>query len=73
MSCDDSCALYLALSDPANPTSKEKILTRSSWTSFRNFYYPENRYSNLTNPENNNIGSIFSKWIPLVGGQKYYF
>ena len=73
MSCDDTCSLWLSLTDPEDPAVAEKILSRSKYTSFRNFYNVDNRYTNDTTPENDEIGQTFSLWIPLVGGQKYYF
>ena len=72
MSCDDTCDLRLALSDPMNPDAVEEVIRRKSHTSYRNFYYSENRYDPLDDPLPYEIGSIFSTWIPLVGGQKYY-
>lgn len=69
MSCDDSCSLRLSLTDPSDPAAAEQILSRGSYTGFRNFYYADN---NVDDPLNENIGKIFSVWIRLVGGQKYY-
>ena len=36
-SCDDHCKLYMSLTDPMDPTSKELLMYRASWMSFRNF------------------------------------
>ena len=72
MSCDDNCNLRMSLSDPMNATAAESIISRGSYTSFRNFYFADNYYNNDTHPENEEIGKTFSVWIPLVGGQKYY-
>lgn len=72
MVCDDVCSLWLSLTDPMNPEAREKVLNRPAWTTFRNFYHTDNRYNNDTHPENGAIGWMFTKWIPMTKGQKYY-
>lgn len=72
MSCDDTCSLKLSTSDPADPAAAEEVLRRDKHTSWRNFYHPRSHYTNDTYPENSNIGSIFTLWMPLTGGVKYY-
>ena len=75
MSCDDNCSLKLSLSDPLDPSVAEVIINRGEYTSFRNFYYYDSHYDAVLDPtgaENPYIGSVFSLWIRLVGGTKYY-
>lgn len=59
----------MSLTDPTNPAAKEKLLERTHHTSFRNW---ENK-DNTVDPSNPKIGKIFSEWITLKGGHKYYF
>ena len=69
MTCDDACSLWMALTDPSDPSKIEQLLMRDSHTDFRNFY----KQDNVDDGINEEIGKRFSVWIPLVGGQKYYF
>ena len=68
MSCDDFCDFKISLSDPMNPDALEQILKRDSYTHYRDFYKQDNKYNTDDDPQNDNIGFIFSVWVPLVGG-----
>ena len=60
------------MDDPSDPAVAEEIMSRGSYTTWRNFYLPVNQYETDLLPNNTNIGSIYSLWIRLAGGQKYY-
>lgn len=63
MACDDSCSFHMSVSDPANPAALESLISRSSYTSFRNWEFTDN----------SNTGTVFSEWQSLTGGTKYYY
>jgi hypothetical protein len=71
MSCDDNCALWLNrdLADPMSPkrSKAERLLYRSSHTSFRNLY-PELRVQSTSD-----YGRMFSKWIDLKENDFHHF
>ena len=71
MSCDDNCALWLNrdAADPMNPSRSkaERLLFRSSHTTWRNFY-PE-----LREDSSANLGVMFSKWVDLKQNEFHHF
>lgn len=43
------------------------LMTRGSYTSFRDFYYGDNSAGS------GDIGTIYSDWVHLDEGEKYYY
>lgn len=72
MSCDDNCQLYLSTSDPMDPSedSTDAIINRDGWYTFRDF--GTHNWNNDPDAEDTNVGNVFSDWITLTGGEKYY-
>ena len=67
MSCDDDCNLYMSTSDPMNPSAKELLMSRSGHATSYDF----RDFSNYKWSQDY-VGSIFSEWITLAAGEKYY-
>ena len=70
MSCDDTCVLDMSVSTgPRDPANKERILTRTSYTSWRNV----NLLDKSETEENKNFGKEFSEFYTLQKDEYYYF
>lgn len=68
MSCDDSCTMSLSTDQPWDPSAKERLLTRGTYTHWRNFYLTDK-----TGDDNPNLGIIYSRWVNLTQDEYYYF
>ena len=65
--------LYASLTDPMDPSAKELLMHRTAWTTNYNFRsYEKIDFSNDPDEEDNEVGTVFSEWIPLVQDTYYY-
>jgi hypothetical protein len=65
MTCDDHCKFSMSLTDPTDPAAAELLIDNEGvWTSFRNFMFRDKVLD---------IGTIFSEWVTLTKGTKYYY
>ena len=62
-SCNDRCQFYMNTAG-MDPAGKAELMDRSADTNFRSYGF--HNYNDA------HIGSVFSDWISLTEGEKYY-